>query len=184
VDDPATGRFLQTDPVPGGSANNYDYCNGDPVNCYDLAGTWPGWVKSIFNGVVATARAAANVLNGSTYAGMRYAMAMGGRCATAKGGMILCTGMAKGSVSFAHAFTIGNVTMTEDNGLLKGELAHETKHADQWAALGWGMVPAYFTAMGISESVALAFHEGPGHGQCANPFEWSAGFAGGQYSKC
>ena len=42
---PATGRFLQTDPVPGGSANRYDYCNGDPVNCYDLQGTWPHWVK-------------------------------------------------------------------------------------------------------------------------------------------
>jgi RHS repeat-associated protein len=43
--DPASGRFLQTDPVPGGSANNYDYCNADPINCYDLAGTWPHWLK-------------------------------------------------------------------------------------------------------------------------------------------
>ncbi len=38
--------FLQTDPVPGGSANNYDYCNADPINCYDLAGTWPHWLKT------------------------------------------------------------------------------------------------------------------------------------------
>jgi len=28
-------------PVEGGSANNYDYCNGDPVNCWDLGGTKP-----------------------------------------------------------------------------------------------------------------------------------------------
>jgi RHS repeat-associated protein len=44
-----TGRFLQPDPVPGGSATAYDYCNADPVNTFDLAGTWPtlpGWAKS------------------------------------------------------------------------------------------------------------------------------------------
>ncbi|MFF3065754.1 RHS repeat-associated core domain-containing protein [Oerskovia sp. NPDC057915] len=37
---PATGRFLSLDPVAGGSANNYDYCNADPVNCTDLGGTF------------------------------------------------------------------------------------------------------------------------------------------------
>jgi hypothetical protein len=31
-------RFLQTDPIPGGSANTYDYANGDPVNLFDLLG--------------------------------------------------------------------------------------------------------------------------------------------------
>lgn len=46
---PATGRFLSVDPVAGGSANNYDYCNADPVNCTDLGGTftWKGLVKGI-----------------------------------------------------------------------------------------------------------------------------------------
>lgn len=42
---PATGRFLQTDPVPGGSANAYDYCNADPLNHYDLDGRLPRWLK-------------------------------------------------------------------------------------------------------------------------------------------
>jgi len=36
--DPTLGRFLQTDPVPGGSANAFDYVGGDPVNMYDLNG--------------------------------------------------------------------------------------------------------------------------------------------------
>ena len=35
---PTTGRFLQTDPVAGGSASDYDYANADPVNSFDLDG--------------------------------------------------------------------------------------------------------------------------------------------------
>ncbi len=38
---PTLGRFLQMDPVPGGSANAYDYANQDPLNQFDLAGTKP-----------------------------------------------------------------------------------------------------------------------------------------------
>jgi RHS repeat-associated protein len=46
---PAVGRFLQIDPVAGGSASAYDYCNADPVNCTDLDGelTWKGLVKGL-----------------------------------------------------------------------------------------------------------------------------------------
>jgi RHS repeat-associated protein len=36
---PTLGRFLQTDPVPGGSANDYDYAAQDPINAFDLDGT-------------------------------------------------------------------------------------------------------------------------------------------------
>jgi RHS repeat-associated protein len=38
VYNPGSGRFLQTDPVLGGSANNYDYVSADPVNSADLDG--------------------------------------------------------------------------------------------------------------------------------------------------
>ncbi|MFI5982203.1 PA14 domain-containing protein [Streptomyces sp. NPDC051555] len=53
---PILGRFLQVDPVEGGSANDYDYVNADPVNGLDIAGTF-GW-KSI----VSTATKAAEVV--------------------------------------------------------------------------------------------------------------------------
>ena len=37
--DPALARFLQPDPIAGGSCNAYDYVCGDPVNLRDLTGT-------------------------------------------------------------------------------------------------------------------------------------------------
>ncbi|ONI83265.1 hypothetical protein ALI22I_32470 [Saccharothrix sp. ALI-22-I] len=42
---PLLGRFLSVDPVEGGSANDYDYVNGDPVNDTDIDGRWPDWGK-------------------------------------------------------------------------------------------------------------------------------------------
>jgi RHS repeat-associated protein len=38
VYNPATGRFLQSDPVYGGSLNAYDYANADPIGSIDLDG--------------------------------------------------------------------------------------------------------------------------------------------------
>jgi RHS repeat-associated protein len=36
---PQLGRFLTPDPIPGGSANPYDYADQDPINSFDLTGT-------------------------------------------------------------------------------------------------------------------------------------------------
>lgn len=38
--DPSLGRFLQVDPVAGGSCSDYDYVCADPVNLFDLDGLY------------------------------------------------------------------------------------------------------------------------------------------------
>ncbi|MPY93946.1 MAG: hypothetical protein GEV08_13045 [Acidimicrobiia bacterium] len=45
---PALGRFLQTDPIEAGSANNYEYVAGDPVGTIDLNGRAIWWGENQF----------------------------------------------------------------------------------------------------------------------------------------
>ncbi|WP_405183650.1 PA14 domain-containing protein [Nocardia sp. NBC_01377] len=96
---PILGRFLQTDPVPGGSANSYDYANADPVNNRDLTGEnsnpmgslepgqggpsgspgWDGFVGDMYPGAFNTPR-------GGTNSGGAGGTANGGQGPSAKGG--------------------------------------------------------------------------------------------------
>ncbi|GAA3786652.1 hypothetical protein GCM10022226_00950 [Sphaerisporangium flaviroseum] len=75
-----TGRFLQVDPIPGASANAYDYCNADPINCYDLDGRAPWWVAL-------AAATAAGVASWVACSAVPFLRALGPTCDVIAGGV-------------------------------------------------------------------------------------------------
>jgi RHS repeat-associated protein len=83
--DPNLGRFLQVDPVDGGSANNYDYVNQDPMNQSDLTGMGgsPCGPAGRGGGDPAGARRACRVLRRQGDGTDRALAILGGMCATA-----------------------------------------------------------------------------------------------------
>jgi RHS repeat-associated protein len=44
---PNLGRFASVDPIEGGSANDYDYTNQDPLNSTDIDGQFPQVIMAI-----------------------------------------------------------------------------------------------------------------------------------------
>ena len=76
VYNPILGRFLQVDPVMGGTSDDYTYVD-DPINHSDLSGTvcWPCMVRKVSSGFrsaqLAVVRVQAFVAYGTYYAGYR-----------------------------------------------------------------------------------------------------------------
>lgn len=74
--DARIGRFLQVDPVEGGSLNDHEYAGRDPVNNFDLAETicWSCGTRWL--------RAARDVGLLASAVGQTWAMARGASCRT------------------------------------------------------------------------------------------------------
>jgi hypothetical protein len=121
----------------------------------------------------------ANLVNGSTLAGVVVAAA--GRARLTSGGDGLLIGdRYRLPLPPAPAFCLGNVIMTrnERDALLREEalLAHEARHATQFAwCAGLVMLPLYFTAAGVSWVLTGDFGS-------RNIFERRAGLTDGGYA--
>jgi hypothetical protein len=124
-------------------------------------------------------RLAANLVNGSTLAGVLVAAAGRARLARVGDGLLIGDRY-RLPLPPAPAFCLGNVIMTrnERDALLGEEalLAHEARHATQFAwCAGLVMLPLYFTAAGVSWVLTGDFGS-------RNIFERRAGLADGGYA--
>ncbi|HEY1154777.1 MAG TPA: hypothetical protein VGE95_00565 [Arthrobacter sp.] len=123
-------------------------------------------------------RRAANLLNGSTLAGLAVALAAGTHISRGPRGMVIAAGY-RWRLPFAHAYTLGNVVLCRSTA---GELVsrpallgHEERHCTQYAwCLGLPFIPLYLAAAGWS----VLRTGNPG---TANIFEMRAGLAAGGY---
>ncbi len=124
-------------------------------------------------------RLVANLVNGSTLAGLLVAAA--GRASLARGDDGLLIGERyRLPLPPAPAFCLGNVilTRTDRDGFTRAEtlLAHEARHATQFAwCAGLVMLPLYFGAAGVSWVLTGDFGS-------RNIFERRAGLADGGYT--
>jgi hypothetical protein len=122
------------------------------------------------------ARQAANLINGTTVAGLAVARSGGARLVRCRDGLLVGTGY-RLRLPSAPAFTVGNVIITRrawidtDSDLFR----HEARHATQYAWCGGLlMLPFYFAAAAVSWLLS-------GDVGAWNPFERLAGLADGGY---
>ena len=124
-------------------------------------------------------RAAANLVNGSTGAGILVAVAGRARLGRAGDGLLVAAGY-RWPVPPAPAFCVGNVLVTRRGyGQFRGDarlFAHEARHATQYAWCGGlAMLPLYGVAALVSWARCGDFG-------ARNVFEQGAGLADGGYS--
>jgi len=78
---PALGRFVQVDPVVGGSANGYDYVNQDPTSSSDPLGmadtSWTDWLGMAVVAVAAVAASLVVPVNKGPFVAMGVGAAVG-----------------------------------------------------------------------------------------------------------
>jgi hypothetical protein len=124
-------------------------------------------------------RLMANLINGSTVAGVLVAAAGRARLARGHDGLLIGAGY-RLPVPVAPAFTVGNVILARTDhatlATLPPLVTHEARHATQYACCaGLPMLPLYFLAAGVSWGLTGDFG-------ARNIFERRAGLADGGYT--
>jgi len=123
-------------------------------------------------------RRAANLLNGSTLAGLAVALAARTRISRGPRGVVIAADY-RWRLPFAHAYTLGNVVLcrstAEELVSRPALLGHEERDCTQYAwCLGLPFIPLYLAAAGWSVLCT-------GNPGTANIFEMHAGLAAGGY---
>jgi hypothetical protein len=119
-------------------------------------------------------RAALNLINGSTVAGVIVARLGGARVQRGPDRLLIATGY-RLPVPPAPAFTLGNVIVNRGGVMAASLFAHEARHATQYAwCAGVLMVPLYLVAAGASWVLCGDFG-------AWNVYERRAGLADGGY---
>ena len=127
----------------------------------------------------AIARTVLTAANGTTGAGLLIAVAAGARIRRGPGGVLIAEGY-RAPVPRQTCFTVGSVILTRRTAewLLHeqhaGLVAHETRHAAQYAVLGPLFWPAYWLACAWSYATSGTYG-------LRNAFEKHAGLAEGGY---
>ena len=125
------------------------------------------------------ARTALTAVNGTTLVGLGVAVLTGARVRRGPGGILIAEGYRR-NVPPATCFTIGSVIITRRTAewLLDESraalLAHESRHAGQYAVLGPLFWPAYWLSCGYSWAMTGTYGT-------RNAFERHAGLAHGGY---
>jgi hypothetical protein len=114
-----------------------------------------------------------NGLNLSTLLGLAVAKANGATLTRGADGLVVALG-ARGSFPKADAFTVGNVIIVRAPSPSPQLLAHESRHATQWACCVVLFLPLYLAAAGWSW-VRCGDH------WSRNTFERRAGLTDGGY---
>lgn len=119
-------------------------------------------------------RAALNLINGSTVAGVIVARLGGARVRRGPHRLLIATGY-RLPVPPAPAFTLGNVIVSHSEVMSPSLFAHEARHATQYAwCAGVLMVPLYLVAAGASWALCGDFG-------AWNVYERRAGLTDGGY---
>lgn len=125
---PALGRFIQVDPVVGGSANGYDYANQDPITFTDPSGQRDSSVMDWLGvALVAVASVGASLLVPAS-AGRATGMVIGAAVGVLAGGINVAV----------QYFTGGDMTIAVGSvavGLLAGVVTSGVKFKARWAKM-------------------------------------------------
>lgn len=114
-----------------------------------------------------------NAINLSTLAGLLLAKSEGARLEKGPDGLVLARG-ATGTFPRAGAVTVGNVIILRTDRVTPELLAHEARHASQWACCVLIFLPLYLIAVAWS-------YARTGDHFSRNVFERRAGLADGGY---